>query len=117
MNENSVTVCMQYFRDQRERAQPMYHGGYHGSQSSHVYREVQEQRDEAESAREQLEKLKLMAHTIRSGIDEIGSQGAMIRSGPSSTQDGKNSHRMNYRDENEEDGHYQKEMDDLQRDQ
>lgn len=61
MNENSVNVCLQYFRDARERNQHM---------PEHA-RAVMNHVENPDSYRSELVKLKEMTQTIKTGIDKL----------------------------------------------
>lgn len=68
MNENSVNVCLQYFRDQRER-------------SSHMpARAMMEHIEDPSSYRSDINQLKAMTHTIKNGVEKLQSHVPSVHS-------------------------------------
>lgn len=100
MNESSVNVCMQYFRDQRERV-PIAYQSAHASEVKHEMHRIH---SHSGSMNEKLKELRQVTHTIKTGIEEIHHHhGQHIVHSPnsqhSSTQHANNSHRMEQNEE------------------
>jgi centriolar protein POC1 len=71
MNENSVSVCMQYFRDHRDRGYQMHFAQRGSARSSAVHEQLHQHQENLESERVQLQQLKVMTETVHNGLKNL----------------------------------------------